>query len=121
MSQTGHLDFTFSVTNGEIRCLTPVSRDPQVALVTVVLADGRLVTAEQTYEYRPDPTIRRLDPVRTIASGGIQITVEGTSLTSVNSHTFTLSTRGQGRRTFVFTAVRPTLYIQHCHVDVSCT
>ncbi|XP_033942765.1 plexin-A1 isoform X2 [Pseudochaenichthys georgianus] len=67
----------------EIVCITPAGSAVSSALVTVDIDDAELQNAEVKFNYTEDPTVLRIEPDWSIASGGTLLTVSGTNLATI--------------------------------------
>uniref|UniRef100_A0A8C5H3F0 Plexin-A1 n=1 Tax=Gouania willdenowi TaxID=441366 RepID=A0A8C5H3F0_GOUWI len=67
----------------EIVCVTPAGLLPGGASVLVDIDDAELRNPEVKFNYTDDPTVLRIEPDWSIASGGTPLTVSGTNLATV--------------------------------------
>ncbi|XP_030623517.1 plexin-A1 [Chanos chanos] len=67
----------------EIVCVTPAGLTPGSVPVMVDIDAGELRNPEVKFSYTDDPTIFRIDPDWSIASGGTPLTVSGTNLATI--------------------------------------
>ncbi|KAF3860045.1 hypothetical protein F7725_000300 [Dissostichus mawsoni] len=67
----------------EIVCITPAGSAVSSALVTVDIDDAELQNPEVKFNYTEDPTVLRIEPDWSIASGGTLLTVSGTNLATI--------------------------------------
>ncbi|MGH0136020.1 UNVERIFIED_CONTAM: hypothetical protein FKN15_060943 [Acipenser sinensis] len=68
----------------EIVCVTPAGQVPGGAPVMVNINWAELRNPEVKYNYTDDPTILRIEPEWSIASGGTSLTITGTNLATIN-------------------------------------
>ncbi|XP_068606167.1 plexin-A1-like [Brachionichthys hirsutus] len=68
---------------GEIVCITPAGIAPGSVSVLVDLDDAELINPEVKFNYTDDPTVLKIEPEWSIASGGTLLTVSGTNLATV--------------------------------------
>uniref|UniRef100_A0A8C4EKW0 Plexin-A1 n=1 Tax=Dicentrarchus labrax TaxID=13489 RepID=A0A8C4EKW0_DICLA len=67
----------------EIVCVTPAGIAPGSASVFVDIDDAELRNPEVKFNYTDDPTVLRIEPDWSIASGGTLLTVSGTNLATI--------------------------------------
>ncbi|XP_041080610.1 plexin-A1-like isoform X1 [Polyodon spathula] len=67
----------------EIVCVTPAGQIPGGAPVMVNINWAELRNPEVKYNYTDDPTILRIEPEWSIASGGTSLTITGTNLATI--------------------------------------
>ncbi|XP_039628662.1 plexin-A1-like isoform X1 [Polypterus senegalus] len=67
----------------EIVCITPAGQNPGGAPVMVNINWAELRNPEVKYNYTDDPTILRIEPECSIASGGTPLTITGTNLGTI--------------------------------------
>ncbi|XP_072222782.1 plexin-A1-like isoform X1 [Leuresthes tenuis] len=67
----------------EIVCITPAGLAPGASSVLVDIDDAELRNAEVKFNYTEDPTVLRIEPDWSIASGGTLLTVSGTNLATI--------------------------------------
>uniref|UniRef100_A0A8C9SSD8 Plexin A1 n=1 Tax=Scleropages formosus TaxID=113540 RepID=A0A8C9SSD8_SCLFO len=67
----------------EIVCVTPAGQSPGVAPVMVDINSAELRNPEVKFNYTEDPTILKIDPDWSIASGGTPLTISGTNLATI--------------------------------------
>ncbi|KAJ8265656.1 hypothetical protein COCON_G00147550, partial [Conger conger] len=67
----------------EMVCTTPPGSVSESSPVMVDINWAELRNPEVKFSYRPDPTILRLEPAWSIASGGTPVTVTGTNLATI--------------------------------------
>ncbi|XP_044066590.1 plexin-A1-like isoform X3 [Siniperca chuatsi] len=67
----------------EIVCVTPAGLAPGSASVLVDIDDAELRNPEVKFNYTEDPTVLRIEPDWSIASGGTLLTVSGTNLATI--------------------------------------
>ncbi|XP_072571531.1 plexin-A1-like [Paramormyrops kingsleyae] len=67
----------------EIVCVTPAGQSPGAAPVMVDINWAELRNPEVKFNYTEDPTILRIDPDWSIASGGTPLTISGTNLATI--------------------------------------
>ncbi|KAJ8257312.1 hypothetical protein GJAV_G00184240 [Gymnothorax javanicus] len=67
----------------EIVCITPAGSDPGSSPVMVDINSAELRNPEVRFHYKEDPTILKIEPDWSIASGGTPLTVTGTNLGTV--------------------------------------
>ncbi|XP_041130483.1 plexin-A1-like isoform X1 [Polyodon spathula] len=67
----------------EIVCVTPAGQIPGGAPVMVNINWAELRNPEVKYNYTDDPTILRIEPEWSIASGGTALTITGTNLATI--------------------------------------
>ncbi|XP_019718683.1 plexin-A1-like [Hippocampus comes] len=67
----------------EIVCITPAGLAPGSAPVLVDIDDAELRNPEVKFNYTEDPTVLRIEPDWSIASGGTVLTVSGTNLATI--------------------------------------
>ncbi|KAI4824514.1 hypothetical protein KUCAC02_013018 [Chaenocephalus aceratus] len=67
----------------EIVCITPAGSAVSSALVTVDIDAAELQNPEVKFNYTEDPTVLRIEPDWSIASGGTLLTVSGTNLATI--------------------------------------
>ncbi|XP_051915637.1 plexin-A1-like isoform X1 [Hippocampus zosterae] len=67
----------------EIVCITPAGLAPGSAPVLVDIDDAELRNPEVKFNYTEDPTVLRIEPDWSIASGGTLLTVSGTNLATI--------------------------------------
>eukprot|EP00064_Thunnus_orientalis_P010158 superscaffoldBa00001351_g10184 len=67
----------------EIVCVTPAGFAPGSASVLVDIDDAELRNPEVKFNYTEDPTVLRIEPDWSIASGGTLLTVSGTNLATI--------------------------------------
>ncbi|CAL1608558.1 unnamed protein product [Knipowitschia caucasica] len=67
----------------DIECITPAGLAPGLAPVMVDINSAELRNPEVRFNYTEDPTILRLEPEWSIASGGTKVTVTGTNLATI--------------------------------------
>ncbi|MGH0157268.1 UNVERIFIED_CONTAM: hypothetical protein FKN15_033323 [Acipenser sinensis] len=67
----------------EIVCVTPAGQVPGGAPVMVNINWAELRNPEVKYNYTDDPTILRIEPEWSIASGGTSLTITGTNLATI--------------------------------------
>ncbi|XP_065817381.1 plexin-A1 isoform X1 [Labrus bergylta] len=68
---------------GEIVCVTPAGLAPGSSSVLVDIDDAELRNPEVKFNYTEDPTVLRIEPDWSIASGGTLLTVSGTNLATI--------------------------------------
>lgn len=75
-----------SIEEGKLTCVASPSRREEVGEIQVILEDGRPVSVSgHTFTYRSDPVVTSIDRKKCIASGGLQVDVNGRELTSATS------------------------------------
>uniref|UniRef100_A0A1A8FMT0 Plexin-A1 n=1 Tax=Nothobranchius korthausae TaxID=1143690 RepID=A0A1A8FMT0_9TELE len=67
----------------EIVCVTPAGLSPGSASVLVDIDDAELRNPEVKFNYTEDPTVLKIEPDWSIASGGTPLTVSGTNLATI--------------------------------------
>ncbi|XP_040009757.1 plexin-A1-like isoform X1 [Xiphias gladius] len=67
----------------EIVCVTPAGLAPGSSSVLVDIDDAELRNPEVKFNYTEDPTVLRIEPDWSIASGGTLLTVSGTNLATI--------------------------------------
>ncbi|XP_059189081.1 plexin-A1-like [Centropristis striata] len=67
----------------EIVCVTPAGAAAGSASVSVDIDDAELRNPEVKFNYTEDPTVLRIEPDWSIASGGTLLTVSGTNLATI--------------------------------------
>ncbi|XP_035501458.2 plexin-A1-like isoform X1 [Scophthalmus maximus] len=67
----------------EIVCVTPAGLAPGTSSVLVDIDDAELRNPEVKFNYTEDPTVLRIEPDWSIASGGTLLTVSGTNLATI--------------------------------------
>ncbi|KAM9429342.1 plexin-A1-like [Salvelinus alpinus] len=67
----------------EIVCMTPAGLTPGSTPVMVDIDSAELRNPEVKYNYTDDPTILRIEPDWSIASGGTLLTISGTNLATI--------------------------------------
>uniref|UniRef100_A0A3Q1H4Z3 Plexin-A1 n=1 Tax=Acanthochromis polyacanthus TaxID=80966 RepID=A0A3Q1H4Z3_9TELE len=67
----------------EIVCVTPAGLAPGSTSVLVDIDDAELRNPEVKFNYTEDPTVLRIEPDWSIASGGTLLTVSGTNLATI--------------------------------------
>ncbi|KAM4562669.1 plexin-A1-like isoform 1-T2 [Odontesthes bonariensis] len=67
----------------EIVCITPAGLAPGTSSVLVDIDDAELRNPEVKFNYTEDPTVQRIEPDWSIASGGTLLTVSGTNLATI--------------------------------------
>ncbi|XP_047217858.1 plexin-A1-like isoform X1 [Girardinichthys multiradiatus] len=74
----------FKRRNGrEIVCITPAGHAPSTSSVLVDIDDAELRNPEVRFNYTEDPTVLKIEPDWSIASGGTPLTVSGTNLATI--------------------------------------
>ncbi|MEQ2267222.1 Plexin-A1, partial [Xenotaenia resolanae] len=67
----------------EIVCITPAGHAPSTSSVLVDIDDAELRNPEVRFNYTEDPTVLKIEPDWSIASGGTPLTVSGTNLATI--------------------------------------
>ncbi|XP_043992814.1 plexin-A1-like [Gambusia affinis] len=67
----------------EIVCVTPAVLSPSSSSVLVDIDDAELRNPEVRFNYTEDPTVLKIEPDWSIASGGTPLTVSGTNLATI--------------------------------------
>ncbi|KAM4738045.1 plexin-A1-like isoform 1-T1 [Anableps anableps] len=67
----------------EIVCVTPAGLEPSSSSVLVDIDDAELRNPEVRFNYTEDPTVLKIEPDWSIASGGTPLTVSGTNLATI--------------------------------------
>ncbi|KAM4571445.1 plexin-A1-like isoform 2-T2 [Fundulus diaphanus] len=67
----------------EIVCVTPAGLAPSSSSVLVDIDDAELRNPEVRFNYTEDPTVLKIEPDWSIASGGTPLTVSGTNLATI--------------------------------------
>ncbi|XP_027873927.1 plexin-A1-like isoform X1 [Xiphophorus couchianus] len=67
----------------EIVCITPAVLSPSSSSVLVDIDDAELRNPEVRFNYTEDPTVLKIEPDWSIASGGTPLTVSGTNLATI--------------------------------------
>ncbi|TMS19384.1 Plexin-A1, partial [Larimichthys crocea] len=69
--------------NKEIVCVTPAGQAPGTTPVMVDINAAELRNPEVKFNYTDDPTILKIEPDWSIASGGTMLTITGTNLATI--------------------------------------
>ncbi|XP_053576814.1 plexin-A1 isoform X2 [Bombina bombina] len=67
----------------EIRCKTPQGQNPGRAEIQIHINRATLLNQEVKYNYTEDPTVSKIEPEWSIASGGTPLTVTGMNLATI--------------------------------------
>uniref|UniRef100_A0A8C7MKU5 Plexin-A1 n=1 Tax=Oncorhynchus kisutch TaxID=8019 RepID=A0A8C7MKU5_ONCKI len=73
----------FKKNSREIVCVTPAGLTPGSTPVMVDIDSAELRNPEVKYNYTDDPTVLRIEPDWSIASGGTLLTISGTNLATI--------------------------------------